>query len=297
MVENGSKKNAGHLQPNPRSEAENIRAALSNGTRRTTAKLARQLRESGIRVGTRTVAKLLRSMGCASFAHITVLRRRGASENIPIISIDTKKKELIGRFKNAGAKWDRYPEQVHDHDLRSLASGVAVPYGIYDLRANTGTVFVGTSSDTPVFAADCVAACRHGKLIPAMIIFADSGDSNGCAAGLALSRTRRSATRRSAGTSKWNPIEHRLFSEISKNWAGVPLIDLETILAYIRCIGLSQRQYQKGIKITAGNATPQHILRWMELPKAKVKTEVILAPTLRLIRHSACLPQNFRAIS
>ena len=117
---------------------------------RTTAKLARQLRESGIRVGTRTVA-MLRSMGYslrvnhkklaanhpqrdAQFARITVLRRRGASENIPIISIDTKKKELIGRFKNAGAKWDRYPEQVHDHDFRSLASGVAVPYGLRPAR-------------------------------------------------------------------------------------------------------------------------------------------------------------------
>ena len=98
----------------------------------------------------------------AQFARITVLRRRGASENIPIISIDTKKKELIGRFKNAGAKWDRYPEQVHDHDFRSLASDVAVPYGIYDLRANTGTVFVGTSSDT---ALSPPIASPHGGAI------------------------------------------------------------------------------------------------------------------------------------
>ena len=213
-------------------------------TRRTTAKLARQLRESGIRVGTRTVARLLRSMGYslrvnhkklaaanhpqrdAQFARITVLRRRGASENIPIISIDTKKKELIGRFKNAGAKWDRYPEQVLDHDFRSLASGVAVPYGIYDLRANTGTVFVGTSSDTPVFAADCVAAWwrDHGKLAypdaGRMIIFADSGGSNGCrprAWKAALQhklcdqqRIEATVAHYPAGTSKWNPIEHRL---------------------------------------------------------------------------------------
>ena len=265
-----------------------------NWTRRTTAKLARQLRESGIRVGTRTVARLLRSMGYslrvnhkklaaanhpqrdAQFARITVLRRRGASENIPIISIDTKKKELIGRFKNAGAKWDRYPEQVHDHDFRSLASGVAVPYGIYDLRANTGTVFVGTSSDTPVFAADCVAAWwrDHGKLAypdaGRMIIFADSGGSNGCrprAWKAALQhklcdqqRIEATVAHYPAGTSKWNPIEHRLFSEISKNWAGVPLIDLETILAYIRSTTtraglrvsayLNDTQYQKGIKIT-----------------------------------------------
>ena len=173
-------------------------------TRRTTAKLARQLRETGIRVGTRTVARLLRSMVFslrvnhkklaaashpqrdAQFARITILRQRSASESNPIISTDTKKKELIGKFKNTGAKWDRYPEQVHDHDFRSLASGVAVPNGIYDLRANTGTIFVGTSSDTPVFAADCVAAWwrDHGKLAypdaGRMIIFADSGGSNGC---------------------------------------------------------------------------------------------------------------------
>ena len=148
--------------------------------------------------------------------------------------------------------------------------------GIYDLRANTGTVFVGTSSDTPVLAAELrrrmVARPRKLAYPDAgrMIIFADSGGSNGSrplAWKAALQqqlcdqqRIEATVAHYPAGTSKWNPIEHRLFSKISKNWAGVPLIDLETILAYIRSTAtraglrvsayLNDTQYQKGINIT-----------------------------------------------
>ena len=128
-------------------------------TRRTTAKVAAELHRLGIDVCPRTVARLLKAMGFSlrvnhkklagashpdrndQFERITALRKRCAAENIPVISVDTKKKELVGAFRNPGAKWDHTPELVKDHDFRSEAEGIAIPYGIYDPRANTGTVF------------------------------------------------------------------------------------------------------------------------------------------------------------
>ena len=143
-------------------------------THRTTAKLAEQLHGLGIDVCPQTVARLLKAMGYSlrvnhkklagasnpnrdqQFRHITALRERCAADRSPLISVDTKKKELVGRFRNPGAKWDRSPELVNDHDFRSDADGLAVPYGIYDPRANAGTVFVGRTADTPAFAVDCI---------------------------------------------------------------------------------------------------------------------------------------------
>ena len=143
-------------------------------TRRTTAKIAAELGALGIDICARTVARLLKALGFSlrvnhkklagashpnrddQFQCITALRERCAAENTPVISVDTKKQELVGAFKNAGAKWDRAPELVRDHDFPSDADGRAIPYGIYDLQANTGTVFVGTTADTPAFAVDCL---------------------------------------------------------------------------------------------------------------------------------------------
>ena len=174
-------------------------------TRRTTAKIAAELRTLGIDVCARTVARLLKTMGFSlrvnhkklagashpnrddQFQRITALRQRCAVENTPMISVDTKKKELVGAFKNAGAKWDRVPELVKDHDFRSEAEGRAIPYGIYDPQANTGTVFVGATADTPAFAVDCIEKwwrTEGRKRYPqaeSLQILADSGGSNGCA--------------------------------------------------------------------------------------------------------------------
>ena len=143
-------------------------------TRRTTAKIADQLHALSIDVCPQTVARLLKAMGYSlrvnhkklagashpnrdeQFRHIADLRERCAAENIPVISVDTKKKELVGAFRNPGAKWDRSPELVNDHDFPSDAEGRAIPYGIYDPRANAGTVFVGQTADTPAFAVDCI---------------------------------------------------------------------------------------------------------------------------------------------
>ena len=144
-------------------------------THHTTAKLAHELRGLGIHVCPQTVARLLKAMGYSlrvnhkklagashpnrdqQFRYITELRERCAADNLPVISVDTKKKkELVGAFRNPGAKWDRSPELVNDHDFPSDAEGLAIPYGIYDPRANAGTVFVGRTADTPAFAVDCI---------------------------------------------------------------------------------------------------------------------------------------------
>jgi hypothetical protein len=143
-------------------------------TRKTTEKIAKELCSLGIRVGARKVADLLyqmrfslrvnhkkRSNGSprerdAQFTQIATLRERFAANNNPLISVDTKKKEMVGNFRNGGRTWQQEPIAVNDHDFRSLASGMAVPQGIYDPVANRGTVFVGTSHNTPAFATECI---------------------------------------------------------------------------------------------------------------------------------------------
>ncbi len=263
-------------------------------TCRTTAKIAGQLQSLGIKVSARTVAGLLKKMDFslrvnhkklsgsshpdrdAQFACIAEMREHCTAEHLPVISVDTKKKELVGVFKNAGAKWDRDPVLVNDHDFRSDADGIAVPYGVYDLQANCGTLFVGTSYDTPGFAVDCVEKWwrSEGRERYAgadrLTILADGGGSNGsrCRA-WKMGLQRRLCDRHGLsvtvahyppGASKWNPIEHRFFSELSKNWAGRPLDSLETILKYARTTTTStglhvrahlvRRRYEKGIKVT-----------------------------------------------
>jgi hypothetical protein len=135
-------------------------------THRTTAKIAAQLLRLRIRVSARTVARLLRKLRFrlrvnrkkigpghplreAQFAHIGKLRRRFCRQRNPVISVDAKKRELVGNFKNAGAKWGRTPTPVNDHDFRSQAEGVAILYGIFDPQANRGSLFVGVSHEPP----------------------------------------------------------------------------------------------------------------------------------------------------
>jgi len=280
-------------------------------TRRTTAKIAAELHSLGIQISDRTVAGLLKKMGFslrvnhkklsgsshpnrdAQFYRIAKLRESCAAKHLPVISVDTKKKELIGAFKNQGTKWDREPVLVNDHDFRSNADGIAVPYGVYDLQANRGTLFVSTSCDTPEFAVDCIENwwCTEGQLrypdANTLTILADGGGSNGsnCRAwknGLQHRLCNRhglnvTVAHYPPGTSKWNPIEHRLFSELSKNWAGRPLDSLETILKYARTTttrtGLRvrarqiKRQYKKGIKISDAEMRALAIKRDDALPK------------------------------
>ena len=237
-------------------------------TRKTTLKISRELHQLGIVVSPKTVGRLLRGLkfslrvnhkkvaGKSSpfrnqqFEYINRTRRRFERQGWPSISIDTKKRELVGRFKNPGATWEHAPVLVNDHDFRTSAGGIAISWGLYDTQANRGHVFIGTSHDTPAFAVTALAQWwtstgrtryPHSKRL---LILADCGGSNGY-------RTRAwkyelqtrfcdpfklsvTVCHYSPGTSKWNPIEHRLFSEISKNWAGQPLESYETVLKFVR---------------------------------------------------------------
>jgi hypothetical protein len=249
-------------------------------THKTTDKISRQLRRVGIRVCGNTVGRLLKRLDFAlhvnkktissgsgvdrdrQFRCIQSARRQFERLGLPIISVDTKKREMIGRFKNPGAKWAQTATPVYDHDFRSDASGVAISYGIYDPQANHGSIFVGTSHDTADFAGDALGRWwkRDGfnryPQAKRILILADCGGSNGnrtaawkCALqaklcddfGLAVT-----VSHYPPGTSKWNPIEHRLFSEVSKNWAGHPLASYETMLKYMRTT-----RTQQGLSVTA----------------------------------------------
>jgi hypothetical protein len=120
------------------------------------------------------------------FQHISSLRERFRRQGLPIISVDSKKREMIGNFKNSGVKWDRSPTRVNDHDFLTDASGVGISYGIYDTPNNRGTVCVGVSHDTPAFAAHSIATwwkregSRRHSHAPKLLVLADSGGSNGC---------------------------------------------------------------------------------------------------------------------
>ena len=263
-------------------------------TRRTTEKIATELGLLGIHVCANTVAKLLKGLEFrlrvnhkklahgspvdrdAQFAYIAAQREAFARAGSPIVSVDSKKRELVGTFKNPGATWSQKPTLVNDHDFRSEAKGIALPYGIYDVGHNHGYLFIGTSHDTAAFAADNLARwwVDHGRSRYAgateLLVLADGGGSNG-----AHIRAWKHALQHClcdphgltvtvchypTGASKWNPIEHRLFSEISKNWAGRPLDSYDTILNYASTTrtstGLAVKaylvntDYPKGVKIS-----------------------------------------------
>jgi hypothetical protein len=283
-------------------------------TRKTTDKVSTELRKLDIEVSPRTVARLLgglqyrlrvnhkklsggsarvRSLRNQQFLYIEDMRRAFEDGNLPVISVDTKKKELIGCFKNPGAAWARVATAVNDHDFRSEASHIASPYGVLDLSANRGHVLVGISHDTPAFSTDCISTwwktdgSRRYAQADRLLILADNGGSNGsrCAAwkhGLKKRLCDRfglevTVCHYPPGASKWNPIEHRLFSLISKNWAGEPLGSLETMLKFIRTTrtktGLRVRatlmadQYPKGIKPTAREVAAFNLLPHATLPQ------------------------------
>ena len=263
-------------------------------TRRTTEKIAAELRAIGIDVCANTVAKLLKALGFrlrvnhkkltrrsdpnrdAQFAYITAQRERFAACGWPVVSVDAKHRELIGEFKNAGAAWSREPVSVNMYDFRSDAVGIAIPYGIYDVAANRGSLFIGTSHNTPQFAVDNVAKWwvydgrRRYPGVSQLLVLADGGGSNGararawkhCLQHRLCDRHGLTVTvcHYPTGASKWNPVEHRLFSEISKNWAGRPLDSYETILNYARTTTtanglevkayLAPTDYPTGVKIS-----------------------------------------------
>jgi hypothetical protein len=272
--------------------------------------ISSELAQLGLRVCPNTVRRLLEEIGyalhanrkslCAShprrqeqFAVLNGQRAEFVRSGYPIISVDTKKKELVGQFKNNGRLWSCEPILVQDHDFRSQAKGLAIPYGIYDLPANRGRIVVGTSHDTPEFAVDAICqwwqqeGCHRYPHAPELLILADSGGSNGarCRA-WKLALQEKLADRYQlgvtvchypAGASKWNPIEHRLFSEISKHWGGQPLTDYPTIVRLIRgtrtqtgltvnCT-LNTKNYPTGIPITQQQMKELDLARHPDLPE------------------------------
>jgi hypothetical protein len=283
-------------------------------TRRTTSKIATELRSMGIDVGARTVARLLRGLGYSlrvnhkrvsrgsgpdrneQFEHISEQRTSFADRDLPIVSIDSKKKEKVGNFKNNGTAWRKSPELVLDHDFPSYATGKATPYGIYDVQANRGEVFVGISGDTPDFAVDNLVrwwvtegADRYPNATE-LLVLADGGGSNG-----PRSRAFRyglqtrlcdaydislTVCHYPTGASKWNPIEHRLFSEISKNWAGCPLRNYETIINYI-----GSTRTETGLVVNA-QLVEQEYLKGVKIPDA-------LMATIKIVPHQTQPLRNY----
>ena len=230
------------------------------------------------------------------FQHILDQREKHQTAGQPVLSVDTKKKELIGNFKNPGRIWCQAPEAVNVHDFRQDAIGRAVPYGIYDLQPNRGTVYVGQSADTPAFAVDNIAHwCQTEGLVyyPAathLMIEADCGGSNGYrsrvwkrdlqakvvdAFGLTVT-----VCHYPTGASKWNPIEHRLFSEISKTWAGCPLRSYDSMLHYIR-----DTKTQSGLTVQA------HLVTQKYETGVKVPDEEMDA--LNIEFHEVCSQWNY----
>ena len=196
------------------------------------------------------------------FRYLCRQRNRFEKQGDPVLSVDAKKRELIGNFKNPGTKWEPTSTAVNDHDFRSAATGIAIPYGIYDTHANRGKVFLGISHETSAFAVSCLRKwwLQEGrKRYPQstqILVLADTGGSNGAQRGAWKQEIQRqlcdglglsvTLSHYPSGASKWNPIEHRLFSQISRNWAAEPLDSYEKALKFIRTTTTST-----GLKVTA----------------------------------------------
>jgi hypothetical protein len=261
--------------------------------RKSLRQLVDEMAQMGHWVSHTTIGRLLKEMGYSlkanakrlagsehpdrnqQFEYILQQRQAFSTAGLPIISVDTKKKEWIGNFKNPGQTWRQEAEAVLDHDFEQDALGKAVPYGVYDLTYNRGYVYVGNSADTPQFAVDMIVrwwTTEGQKQYPQadkLLILADAGGSNGCRPRLWKQQLQEQLADRlglevtvchyPTGTSKWNPIEHRLFGPISINWAGKPLRTFEFMLACIRgtttTTGLQveadwvDQVYEKGIKV------------------------------------------------
>ena len=212
------------------------------------------------------------------FRYISKTAKRFLRNNEPVISVDTKKKERVGNFKNSGRKWHRKGQapEVNMHDFPSLAAGTAIPYGAYDVHRNEGMVNVGVTHDTAEFAVESIrrwwrqSGCRHYPEAHRLFICADSGGSNAARNHAWKYYLQKFASETGLevvvahyppGTSKWNKIEHRMFSFISMNWKGEPLVSFETVVNMISATKTKQglriaavlddHNYETGVKITA----------------------------------------------
>lgn len=234
-------------------------------TCKSTAKLAAELQARGHAVSARTVAQLLGDADYslqanrktaegaqhpdrnAQFEHISQQIRSLQQQRQPVISVDAKKKELVGDFKQAGQEWQPtgQPQRVRVHDFEDPQLGKAIPYGVYDVTANMGWVSVGTDHDTAEFAVATIrqwwrqmGTCTYPQA-HTLLVIADAGGSNGWRTRLWKAELQRLADELGLalavchlppGTSKWNKIEHRMFAHITQNWRGRPLVSHEIII-------------------------------------------------------------------
>lgn len=290
----------------PTSDQKWIRSSLRT--------LSQRLGDAGHPASPPTVGRLLKGLGYSlkvnvktktgedhpdrtkQFEHIEAQVQAFRAAGWPIISVDTKKKELIGDFKNDGQAWCQEPEYVNAHDFRSDAIGRAVPYGIYDMIHNRGYVYVGHSADTPQFAVDAIAACWEHEVSQAfpqgslVLILTDAGGSDGYRPRVWKQQLQEQLSDRfgiavivchyPTGCSKWNPIEHRLFSHISINWAGKPLRTFDIMLAYIR-----------GTETTTGLTVKAFLLEGVYEKGQRVSDAEM--KTINLERHEVCPKWNY----
>jgi hypothetical protein len=260
-------------------------------TRKTTEKLAKELKTLGIKEVNRTsVGRLLKDLGYSlkvnhkkkalganktpearaqrnqQFEYINLLRTQFSDEGNSIISVDSKKKEMVGDFKNNGSAWRKRAFEVSDHDFRQHAEGIAIGYGIYDTLANTGSMYVGIHHDTPAFAVESIVkwwkhdGAKRYEGRKSLLILADAGGSNGYRPRAWKYEIQHklcdpfelqvTVCHYPPGASKWNPIEHRLFTAISNNWEGVPLDSYEKILKYMKTTKTTPK-HGSGLKVKA----------------------------------------------
>ncbi len=275
-------------------------------TSKSTRKLANELRDGGYTISPQKVGQLLHAQGYSlqgtyktlegsshpdrneQFEFINARVDAAHVRGAPVISVDTKKKELVGDFKNAGREWqpEGRPVPVRVHDFIDKELGKAIPYGVYDLGQNAAWVSVGVDHDTPEFAVESIARWwRHmGKKVypdaTELLITADGGGSNGYRSRGFKAHLQDFADRSSLtigvshfppGTSKWNKIEHRLFCHITENWRGRPLVDHETIVNLIGSVRTSKglvvkakldtRSYPTGVIVSDDEMEAINILR------------------------------------
>jgi hypothetical protein len=282
--------------------------------RHSVAYLTERLRRQGFQASRTTVYRLLDDLGYSlkanrkrftgpphpdrdrQFGYIAGQRRRFSILGYPILSVDCKKKELIGNFKNPGQQWCQQAEEVNAHDFLDDALARSVPYGLYDVRQDRGHVYVGLSADTAAFAVDAITCWwrsegrRWYTDAEELLILCDAGGSNSCRVRLWKQQIQEKLADRwglrvtvchyPRGASKWNPVEHRLFSPISINWAGQPLRTVETLLACIR-----------GTVTAAGWTVKATLLRGKYEDGIKVADAEVR--TWQLQRHATCPNWNY----
>lgn len=259
--------------------------------------LGRLLRTNGygLRGHRKRLARKTHADRDTQFRHLAAQRAAFATAGNPRVSIDAKKRELVGNFKNPGRRWGRTPTDVSAHDFPTDAVAQAVPYGVYDPGLNRGHVCVGTSGNTADLAADAVRDWwrQHGRrqypTATGVMIEADGGGSNGSRSRVFKHRLQGFADETGLavtvchyppGASKWNPIEHRLFSQITATWAGVVLRTVAILVGLIRKTTTST-----GLQVTARVMTKVY----------RIGRRVSAAEyrAIRLVRHATCPQWNY----